>query len=207
MNNNTTTTIQEQRLSLEQFWNLIDYCQLQASANTAQQQQHVTEHERNSKFLSLLTSELFKLTPENIRWFHKHFIHLDTISWRYDLWAVLHIMSGGMSDDAFDYTRAWIIAQGKDFYESTMRDVTSLVPFQRNGRFVSEMEELLSLPDAVFKQKMNGLSLYDIPEDDQQALPDLDEYPTWAQDTLQEPWEDEDLPRLFPEICQLYGFY
>ena len=121
------------------------------------------------------------------------------------MWAVLHFISGGMSDDAFDYTRAWLISQGRQMYETTMRNVESLEQFQKDGRFVSELEELLTLPEEIYEEK-TGKSLYALSENELPSENSEDQYPTWAQDTVTEPWEDEDLPRLFPRLCSEYGY-
>lgn len=190
------------RLTLNDFWKMIDHCQSQV-------QQHSnlgTEHARNEHFLHYLTQQLNQLTPKNVLWFHHHMTRLDSIAWRYDLWAVLHIISGGMSDDAFDYTRAWLIAQGKQMYEATMRNVLVVEQFQKDsGRFVSELEELLSLPETVYEQK-TGRSMYSLTDAETVKDHPEDEYPTWATDTVTDAWEDTDLPRLFPQLCKEYGF-
>jgi hypothetical protein len=41
---------------------------------------------------------------------------------RWDLWAAIHVLLLGCSDDGFEYARAWIIGRGKDAFEHARRD-------------------------------------------------------------------------------------
>lgn len=47
-------------------------------------------------------------------------------SYRAPLWAAAYVINGGCSDDAFDYFRGWLIAQGRAVYESVLADPDTL---------------------------------------------------------------------------------
>lgn len=48
------------------------------------------------------------------------------VSFRDSLWAAAYLLNGGCSDDAFDYFRGWLIAQGREAFESAVADPDSL---------------------------------------------------------------------------------
>lgn len=45
----------------------------------------------------------------------------------HDLWALAYLARGGCSDDAFDYFRAWIVAQGRGVFEAARRGPEDLL--------------------------------------------------------------------------------
>jgi Protein of unknown function (DUF4240) len=65
----------------------------------------------------LLTEYLENLSSEEIIQFDRTFAHLMAKSFSYRLWEPAYSLNGGCSDDAFEYFRSWLIAQGKNkFY-------------------------------------------------------------------------------------------
>lgn len=47
-------------------------------------------------------------------------------SYRSRLWAAAYVISGGCSDDGFDYFRGWLIMQGRGVFERAVADPDSL---------------------------------------------------------------------------------
>ena len=68
----------------------------------------------------ILTALLAQLEPEGIVSFQRHFAERRRESYRWDLWAVAYIVNGGCSDDCFDYFRGWLIAQGREYFETAL---------------------------------------------------------------------------------------
>lgn len=46
-------------------------------------------------------------------------------AYRWDLWAVAYLAMGGCGDDAFLTFRAWLIAQGEEYFEAALNDPES----------------------------------------------------------------------------------
>lgn len=78
----------------------------------------------NHKYLlqcELLTHYLETLTKEEIIKFDRTFAVLMAKTYSYRLWEPAYALNGGCSDDAFEYFRTWLIAQGKDKFYWTIK--------------------------------------------------------------------------------------
>ncbi|WP_432989074.1 DUF4240 domain-containing protein [Dactylosporangium sp. CA-233914] len=51
---------------------------------------------------------------------------LEVESYDSTLWGAAYLMRGGCSDDAFDYFRGWLVAQGRSTWERAVRDPDTL---------------------------------------------------------------------------------
>jgi hypothetical protein len=78
------------------------------------------------EFAEVLTDVLAELEPAEIAAFDREFQQLQAESYRIDLWAAAYLICGGASDDAFDYFRAWLVAQGRAAWDSTLTSPDSL---------------------------------------------------------------------------------
>jgi hypothetical protein len=47
-------------------------------------------------------------------------------SYDWNLWGAAYLMKGGCSDDAFDYFRGWLVAQGRHVWERAVQDPDTL---------------------------------------------------------------------------------
>ena len=47
-------------------------------------------------------------------------------AYRWDLWAAAYVINGGASADGFEYFLGWLMAQGRERWESTLTDPDSL---------------------------------------------------------------------------------
>src|SRR5437588_12176207 len=96
------------------FWRLIEAAKQESNGKV---EQEVDE----------LYQMLLVLPAAEIAEFHNHFWELMDQSYTWDLWAAAYIILGGCSDDAFDYFRGWLIAQGESVFENAMKDPETLV--------------------------------------------------------------------------------
>ncbi|MEV3931830.1 MULTISPECIES: DUF4240 domain-containing protein [unclassified Streptomyces] len=74
----------------------------------------------------LLVERLVRLDPDSVLDFARHFEARYNRAYRWDLWGAAAVLLGGASDDAFDYFRCWLIAQGREVFEGAVHDPDSL---------------------------------------------------------------------------------
>jgi predicted DNA-binding WGR domain protein len=126
-------------------------------------------------------------------------------SYTSNLWAAAYIIMGGCSDDSFDYFRAWLLYQGKEAYETIIKDPEKIIPYlkivEEEGD-VPEFEDLMYVAGLGFEEK-TGLEdeeffkLYHQLVDDTYVLPEMEF-----------DWNEEDevgLRNKFPLLWERYG--
>lgn len=59
------------------------------------------------------------------------------------LWAAAYVINGGCSDDAFDYFRGWLIAQGREVFEYIVADPDALADWDFDFDDQGEMSRRL----------------------------------------------------------------
>ncbi|MBN8790143.1 MAG: DUF4240 domain-containing protein [Terrimonas sp.] len=69
----------------------------------------------------LLTEYLSNLSGQEIIQFDRTFSVLMARSYSFRLWEPAYSLNGGCSDDAFEYFRSWLIAQGKNKFYWTIK--------------------------------------------------------------------------------------
>ncbi len=144
----------------------------------------------------ILTAQLALLAPEAIIAFEDHRMDRLRESYRYDLWAVAFIINGGCSDDGFDYFRGWLIAQGRSFFEAALRTperAAEGIPEGAEGLYL-ECERILGAANQAYRKK-TGESIY--------ARPKADRTPV-SREPQGEPWDEDDLERLYPELARRF---
>jgi hypothetical protein len=47
-------------------------------------------------------------------------------AYTWDLWGAAYVVSGGCSDDGFEYFRRWLVSRGRDVYDAALADPDSL---------------------------------------------------------------------------------
>jgi hypothetical protein len=92
----------------EIFWQIIKTTKKQSKNNYQVQCQ-------------LLTICLAKLSSQEIIQFDRTFAVLMANSYSFRLWEPAYSLNGGCSDDAFEYFRSWLIAQGKNKFYWTIK--------------------------------------------------------------------------------------
>ena len=167
-------------MDVDRFWQLIE-----------ESRQEAGDCEEQAK---VLTERLELLMPEEIVSFQMHLHGRMRESYRHDIWAVAYIINGGCSDDGFDYFRGWLIARGRDFFETVMRTperVGEGVPAGAEHDYDHECESMLYVAHKAHESKTG------------QELP-LGTFTGHVPEPLGEPWEEDDLERLYPDLTRRF---
>src|SRR5262245_21164618 len=69
---------------------------------------------------------MVEMSPEEIAAYDQPLWDLMDVSYTDPLWGAAYIVQGGASDDAFDYFRGWLIAQGRAVFERVVAVPDSL---------------------------------------------------------------------------------
>ncbi|MFL5992756.1 MAG: DUF4240 domain-containing protein [Streptomyces sp.] len=96
-----------------EFWELVDATREAAEGDPEDQ-------------TDLLVDRLLALDPEMVLDFARHFEARFNRAYTWDLWGAASILLDGVSDDAFDSFRCWLIGQGREVYEGGVHDPDSL---------------------------------------------------------------------------------
>jgi len=137
-----------------------------------------------------LEVRLEALSEDEIISFEQHFRQLMAESYRWDLWGAAYIVNGGCSDDSFEYFRAWLISQGRRYYEKCLADPEA-VGSRASKDGDTEDEEFMYCAFEAFKEKTGR----DLPQVDVPRPP----HP------IGESWQENDLPRLYPKLAKKFG--
>jgi hypothetical protein len=164
-------------MTLDEFWKLVD-----ASRRGA---------ENCDEQVEKLKVRLKKLPPAEIVAFDKLLAKLRRDSYRWDLWAVAYIAFGGCSDDAFDYFRGWLIAQGRKYFEAAMINPEFAAKRVTPGEEEEiECESMLYVADAAYEEVVGK------------------PIPSKARSSKARPtgrtWEEDDLERLHPKLWKKF---
>ena len=94
-------------INIDQFWSLIEASR-QANGNSYEQ-------------AIALQQLLEPLALPEIIAFQQHLYDRLEESYRWDLWGIAYIIDGFCSDDGFEYFRAWLIGQGREYFETALQ--------------------------------------------------------------------------------------
>lgn len=112
-------------------------------------------------------------------------------AYRWDLWAVAYIVNGGCSDDGFYYFRGWLIAQGRDYFETALAD-----PERAADRIepddIAECEEIYAIAPRIYEAKTGRDDFFE----------QLPAAPRTVQGT---PWNEETIEALFPDLVERFS--
>ena len=92
--------------------------------------------------LAAVRKQLLKLSPDEIRDFHRLFNQKLADAYTWDLWGAAYLINGGCSDDGFHYFRAWLISQGRAVYEAAVENPDTLAGRTDPERDDYEFEDL-----------------------------------------------------------------
>lgn len=137
-----------------------------------------------------LTSLLAKLEPSEIVAFDELLAKRRNEAYRWDLWAVAYIINGGCSDDGFEYFRCWLIAQGREFFEATLKNPEHAAKRIEVGD-EAECEDLLYVAPKAYEIKTG------------QELP-----PRKTKHLIRpkgKRWKEDELENLFPKLCKRFS--
>ncbi len=180
----------------ESFWSVVD-----RSRELAQQARPAGDPDELEALQARHAQQLLEaeLSPGEIMGFAAWLDAFMRQSDRLDLWAAAYLVNGGCSDDRFFMFRAWVVSQGKEFYQRAMADPTQALAWlpAEDSPSIPSGELLLSAAPQAYEQRTGRPFPY-------LRLGDEDVPPVPAS-RLTEPWDDDDLPRLFPSLWARYG--
>ncbi|MEV3871332.1 DUF4240 domain-containing protein [Streptomyces sp. NPDC049906] len=96
-----------------EFWELVDGAREAADGDPEEQ-------------ADALVERLVRLDPESVLDFSRHFEARYRRAYRWDLWGAACVLLDGVSDDAFDFFRCWLIGQGREVFEGALHDPDDL---------------------------------------------------------------------------------
>jgi hypothetical protein len=122
------------------FWQIIDT----ARARSETSEEHT--------LAEALYWQLLLWSSDEIESFDTIFHDLHRKSYSMQLWNTLRHMYGFVSNDGFDYFRAWLIMQGETVYSQVLRNPKTLVEFAV-GESYPECELAMHVAGEVYKEK------------------------------------------------------
>ncbi|MDT0379642.1 DUF4240 domain-containing protein [Streptomyces sp. DSM 42041] len=129
----------------------------------------------------VLVDRLTQLDPDAVTYFARHFEVRYRRAYQWDLWAAAWILLDGVSDDAFDAFRCWLIGQGRHLFEVAAHDADALAELLEDfdEELDGEAEDLGFAADEAYEQLTGGelpdLGLPDRPSDPEGAPLDLED--------------------------------
>lgn len=96
-----------------EFWEIIDGTRRTAGGDPVEQAE-------------LLVERLLQLDPDDVVDFARHFEARYNRAYRWDLWGAAWVLCDGVSDDAFDFFRCWLIGQGREVFEGALHEPDAL---------------------------------------------------------------------------------
>lgn len=96
-----------------EFWELVDGARQDAEGDPEDQ-------------ADLLVEQLLEHDPDDVVDFARHFEARCNRAYRWDLWGAAWVLCDGVSDDAFDLFRCWLIGQGRRVFEGALREPDAL---------------------------------------------------------------------------------
>jgi hypothetical protein len=144
--------------------------------------------------LAAVHQELLKLSPKEIRDFHRLFNQKLADAYIWDLWGAAYLINGGCSDDGFYYFRSWLISRGRAVYEAAVENPDTLAG-------LTDPE-----PDDYEFEDLWGASQYAYRELTGEEMPPVEF--RWPKKPRGRRWDfddDEHLSRRFPKLAKMYG--
>lgn len=124
-------------MEIERFWQLMETSHVPQDLD-----------EQAEKIRELLS----ELPAAEVAGFDQTLRRLLNRAYSWDLWGAAYLVSGGCSDDGFEYFRSWLVAQGKDNYERALSNPDSLANIETLEEEV-EFEELWHIAEEVYETK------------------------------------------------------
>ncbi|HEV7625063.1 MAG TPA: DUF4240 domain-containing protein [Streptomyces sp.] len=167
-----------------EFWALIDSTREAAEGDPEEQ-------------TDLLIERLTRLDPDAVMFFARHFESRYIRANQWDLWAAAWILLDGVSDDAFDAFRCWLIGQGREVFETAAQDADSLADVLEgfDEELDGDAEDLGYAADEAYEQ-LTGIVMPDL------GLPEPPEDPTGVSLNLE---DDNALADRLPKLWDRFN--
>ena len=150
--------------------------------------------EENKGDADRVTVALSKLTPEEIAAFHRAYYDHHNRLHRWNLWGAAYVINGGCSDDSFHYFKAWLIGKGKKVYDEAQADPDSIGPLITDEDIDNGCDnESLNYAAEMAYEKVT------------ESAGELERSSNEFEEPTGKPWEEDDLPRLFPKLSKQFG--
>ena len=142
--------------------------------------------------VSLVEKAIAAIAPREMVAFEGHCWDLLSISLTRELWAVATIIQPTCTHAAFDGVRAWMILQGKEFFDRVLAEPQRLADRAPRGRvaWVPDGEMLLRLVPRLYRAA-TGDDLPTVPRKVPYVLKGAR-------------WTEYDLPELYPDLWRKY---
>lgn len=163
-----------------EFWSIIDESRNRENNQTKQYEK-----------LKLI---LKNYSPDDIVSFDLIFTQKSNDLYNWDLWAIAYIINKGCSDDSFTDFRNWIISRGKDFFKKALIHPKKLGEIINIGEDIF-FEEIYYVAGYLYEEK-TGEDLINF----------IDRYPKFPDEPEGEYWEEDDLEKLYPELCKKFSW-
>jgi hypothetical protein len=160
-----------------EFWTIIHKSKEMSKGDYFQQQ-------------SCLIEILKDFNQNKMMKFGNTFYYLFNLAYTWELWGAAYVALGGCSDDSFMDFRGWLIAQGKDVFESTLKNPESLAKHMH----------LLQ------NQNLEGFSYCASEAYAQCGYGELKIGVNIDLEPKGEPWEEDELEKMFPMLCRVANF-
>ncbi|MFI0778873.1 DUF4240 domain-containing protein [Streptomyces sp. NPDC021212] len=162
-----------------EFWGLVDSAREAAEGDPEDQS-------------DLLVEQLSQLDPDSVLDFARHFEARANRAYRWDLWGAAWVLLGGVSDDAFEAFRYWLIGQGRDVFEGALHDPDALAELldDFDDQVDGDCEDLGFAADEAYEQ-LTGAVLPEL------ELPGRPDEPAGATVDLE---DDEALAARYPRL-------
>lgn len=166
------------------FWAIIDRARDTADGDAGRQAESVVE-------------QLLRLDAARVTEFARHFEARYHRAYRWDVWGAAWVLCEGVSDDAFDHFRCWLIGRGRRVFEGALREpdaLAELLPsFDRETE--GEAEELGCAAYEAY-ERLTGTALPEM------GLPEPPEEPSGTPLNLE---DDAQLATRFPRLWARFG--
>lgn len=146
--------------------------------------------------VDVIIGKLTDFSIDDIFQFQKHLDQLMVQSYTSKLWAAAYLLMDGCSDDCFDYFRAWVMSQGRSFFEEVIGNPDVLGDLLTDTMIDNgfECEEFLSVAFAAYQEKTDEDDFYDqyYEKYEPKVMPDIEL--DWDED------DEESLAALLPNL-------
>jgi hypothetical protein len=165
-------------MTTEQFWQLIEQSRGATSSGDIR--------------IAFLDKAIRALKPAEMVAFEGHLWDMLSLSYRREIMAVATIIQPTCTHASFDAVRAWMVLEGKEFFDRVTEEPRNLVERAPRGRvpWIPDGELLLRLVARVYRAATG---------DDLPTLPRTVPYVLKGQR-----WTEHDLPDMFPDLWKKY---
>ena len=147
------------------------------------------------EYLEVVMHELSKLSLKEMVGFRLRTDKLLYDSYTSEMWCAGYLMTGGCSDDGFEYFRLWVISRGRKVYEAALANPDNLIDYIAEDAEVDFFEfELFWYAAIDAFEEATEADLYDYIDDDNFTTREGN-YPNFEFN-----WDEED-PESMKKLC------